>query len=114
MGVGAPRGESSNFLRACNKTPIGTRRVCVLARIGQHFAAREIFLLLRSSTSFVNHATVLPCELAAQPCPGETKIMAYGVDRSPCDDGSLFRSHASEVVHFDDLSKRLILASQGV
>jgi hypothetical protein len=40
--------------------------------------------------------------------------MAHRVHRSACDDGCLFGSHASEVMHFDDLSKRLILASQGV
>jgi hypothetical protein len=40
--------------------------------------------------------------------------MAYDVDRSTCDYRGLFGGHASEVMHFDDLRQRLILASQGV
>src|ERR1700722_16531054 len=44
-------------------------------------------------------------QLATQPRPGETKIVAHHVDRSTRDLGGLLGSHASEIVHLDDLSQ---------
>ena len=54
----------------------------------------------------------LPCELAAQPGSGQPKIVAYRVDRSTNDHGSLLSGHAPEVVHLDDFGKRSVLARQ--
>src|SRR6266487_2228639 len=51
-------------------------------------------------------------ELAAQPGPRQAKIMAHGVDGSTNDHGCLLRRHASEIVHFDNVGERLILARE--
>ena len=56
----------------------------------------------------------LASELAAQPRPGQTKIMAHHVDRSTDGDGRLIGRHAAEIVHLDDLGQCAILSRQGV
>ena len=58
--------------------------------------------------------TTLVGQLAAKPGPRKPKIMPYDVDRSADHRGGLLGGHAAEVMHFEDLGKRLALTLESL